>query len=164
MRRTFVFALSTVTPAVLLAATNFAATASASSRTVSLAAPTIAAPHSQDAPAVRAIGVLRSGNRRQSRAILQVNGGPPADYAEGDPLDRKWSVERIESDSVRISDGARHMQVSVQGGEAHPALRPAEVPQPQGGMLSAAHAPASASKQVLDDAARRRAIHLRRAD
>lgn len=168
MRRAFVFVLSVLPVAALLPTGSCAAPAAAASRAGSLDAPTLAAAQSQDAPAVRAIGVLRSTDRRQSRAILQVNGGPSANYAEGDALSGKWSVERIDNDAVRISDGARHMQVPVEGGEPHPALRPAgdhaPVEQPSTSVRAAPQEPASAGKQVLQDAARRRAIHLRRTD
>lgn len=152
----------------------------AASLSLALTARTIAAPadHVQPAPAapaVRAIGVLRSANPRHSRAILQVDGGAPREYSEGDALARQWRLERIETDSVKLSDGVRHMRVTVEGGDAHPAERPAPgapgvnaststvaAPQPQ--PQAQLQPPASASQRVLEDAARRRAIHQRRAD
>jgi hypothetical protein len=115
-------------------------------------------------PVVRVIGVLHSAKLHQSRAVMQVNGASPSDYSEGDEVTGGWFVRNINSDAVAISDGHRQLRVPVEGGDAHPASRPAVANTSVMGSTSVAAAPwspATASKQVLEGAARRRAIHNR---
>jgi hypothetical protein len=114
-------------------------------------------------PPIRAIGALHSTNPRQSSAILQINRDAPLDFAEGQAVVGAWSVKRIRSDSVEITDGSRVLWLPVVGGDARPALLPQSKPRPER-LDPASPAGGDVSAQIMRDAARRRAIHALRTD
>jgi hypothetical protein len=131
-----------------------------------LSATTKYGPHREQegsVPAVRAIGVLRSTNPDQSRAILQFSRDAPLEFAEGQAVVGSWSVQRIHSDSVEITDGSRVVRLPVVGGNPHPALLQEGIQRPED-LIPKPPAGVNVSEQVMRDAATRRMIHALHTD